>query len=153
LVSGSRLFAYQILRVLRKNIRGVSGSIIKLRRKNKNPLTRKKKTLSIYYYVHFNSNDTRRLGDFMYKNARLKLMRKYEKFVAAGDIKISTGDMVFLSHDKALRYVSQFDLQTVTEWKNFSKSGKRPINIPSCPDIYYKNKGWVDYDHFLGIVD
>jgi len=36
------------------------------------------------------------------------------------------------------------------EWREYCKSGKKPINIPASPDKTYKNKGWISWGDFLG---
>ena len=37
------------------------------------------------------------------------------------------------------------------EWREWSKSGARPSNIPSCPDRTYRGDGgWVSYSDWLG---
>jgi hypothetical protein len=41
-------------------------------------------------------------------------------------------------------------LNSVKEWTEYSKSGERPIDIPSNPQNTYKNKGWQGWADFLG---
>lgn len=53
---------------------------------------------------------------------------------------------------KAREYVRQLKLKNVTEWRHYAKSGNKPEDIPSHPDIRYKEewKGWSDW---LGMVE
>ena len=57
----------------------------------------------------------------------------------------------WLSYDKARKFVRTLKLKTSNEWIEFSKSGKRPFNIPSTIPQTYK-KDWTDWKDFLGIV-
>lgn len=41
-------------------------------------------------------------------------------------------------------------MKSVSEWKDFCKSGKKPSDIPNNPDQYYKNKGWEGFGEWLG---
>ena len=56
----------------------------------------------------------------------------------------------FLSYDKAKELVQTLHLKNTIEWKEWSKSGKRPENIPSSPREKYKDKGWISWSDFLG---
>ena len=40
-------------------------------------------------------------------------------------------------------------LRSQSEWKAWSKS-KRPTNIPSTPQKYYRDNGWVSWPDWLG---
>ncbi len=55
-----------------------------------------------------------------------------------------------LSFVKARKYVRNLKLNNYKEWKEYLKSGKKPIFLPSSPDAKYKNKGWVSFGDFLG---
>ena len=47
-------------------------------------------------------------------------------------------------------FVQLLGLKSVKEWKEWSKSGQRPSNIPSNPDQVYRGKGWVSMPDWLG---
>jgi hypothetical protein len=49
----------------------------------------------------------------------------------------------------ARKYAIKLKLKTYTQWREFAKSDKRPHNVPSCPDITYKNKGYRGIKHWL----
>ena len=51
---------------------------------------------------------------------------------------------------EARRYVRALALQSVSEWKQYCNSGKKPNDIPSQPDRVYKNDGWSSYGDWLG---
>jgi hypothetical protein len=36
------------------------------------------------------------------------------------------------------------------EWQEISKSGLRPNGTPSAPDVIYKGKGWISWQHWFG---
>jgi CRISPR/Cas system-associated endonuclease/helicase Cas3 len=47
--------------------------------------------------------------------------------------------------ESARKFARKLGLASYTEWKKYSKSDKKPNDIPSYPDQYYKNKGWVNW--------
>ena len=51
---------------------------------------------------------------------------------------------------EAQEFARSLGLDSVKEWREFVKSGKKPSDIPSKPDQFYKNKGWKSYSDFLG---
>ena len=46
--------------------------------------------------------------------------------------------------------VRELGLTSEKEWKEWSKSGQRPSNIPSCPHQVYRDAGWVSMPDWLG---
>ena len=50
---------------------------------------------------------------------------------------------------EAQAHVQEVGIQSSTEFREWSKAGKRPFNLPSAPDVRYK-KEWVSWYHFLG---
>ena len=62
----------------------------------------------------------------------------------------STRDIVFIEFNKALKFSHALKLKDQKEWMAFSKSGKKPPNIPSNPQLAYKNLGWKGFGHWLG---
>jgi hypothetical protein len=47
-------------------------------------------------------------------------------------------------------YVRKLKLRSVKEWKEWSKSGQRPSNIPGNPFQVYRDDGWISYPDWLG---
>ena len=41
-------------------------------------------------------------------------------------------------------------MKSSTEWYAYSKSGKRPYDIPSAPNQIYAKTGWAGYRDWLG---
>jgi len=56
----------------------------------------------------------------------------------------------FKSFKEARKFARGLHFTTYTEWKEYCKSGKRPLDIPSNPNHFYKDKGWIEYGDFLG---
>ena len=57
----------------------------------------------------------------------------------------------YRSLEKAKEFVWSLGIKSETEWKNFSKSGNRPWDIPSTPERIYKDdKKWISFMDFLG---
>eukprot|EP00947_MAST-08B_sp_MAST-8B-sp1_P003069 g3069.t1 len=55
-----------------------------------------------------------------------------------------------LSFEDARETVRRLGLTSKKEWKEWSKSGQRPSNVPGSPDEVYKGKGWVSYPDWMG---
>jgi hypothetical protein len=55
-----------------------------------------------------------------------------------------------LSFEAARTFVRTLKLTGWKEWEEYSKSGKRPSNIPSRPDQAYRDAGWISMPDWLG---
>ena len=44
-------------------------------------------------------------------------------------------------------------LKNQKEWKDFSKSDRKPDNIPAAPHKVYKGKGWTNLGDWLGTME
>ncbi len=62
---------------------------------------------------------------------------------------ISTQNRIYLGYDEALKIVRELKLKNQKEWNNYRATNK-PLNIPSNPNVVYKNTGWQNWGHFLG---
>ncbi|XRB03372.1 methyltransferase domain-containing protein [Pycnococcus provasolii] len=60
---------------------------------------------------------------------------------------------LFRSFEDARVYVHTLGLKSKKEWRAWSKSGKRPHDIPSHPDATYASSGWTSYGDFLGYAE
>jgi hypothetical protein len=54
------------------------------------------------------------------------------------------------SFEDAKKFVHTLNLQSENYWRKFVKSGNLPKDIPSNPNVVYKNKGWRGYPNWLG---
>ncbi len=61
-------------------------------------------------------------------------------------------DSGFLPYVEARDFVRSLKISNYEEWRVYSKSGKKPKNIPAWPYGYYQNKGWKDWGDWLGTV-
>jgi hypothetical protein len=50
----------------------------------------------------------------------------------------------------AKTFVHSLNLKSQKEWREYCSSGKKPDDIPSNPEWYYKNKGWISWGDWLG---
>jgi len=82
--------------------------------------------------------------DKTYKN---KGWVSWGDFLGMGDVR----EKDFLSFEEARKFVNKLKLKNRNEWREYCKSGKRPSNIPTHPEIIYKNKGWRGMKYWLGI--
>jgi len=58
--------------------------------------------------------------------------------------------MIFLPIEEAKVFVHKLELKSGKEWQEYSKSGKKPDNIPAAPVVVYTNKGWKGMGDWLG---
>lgn len=64
---------------------------------------------------------------------------------------IANQNMEFLPFEEARELVSKLGLKSLKEWKAYCKSEKRPKNIHSNPDYFYKSEGWISWGDWLGV--
>lgn len=62
------------------------------------------------------------------------------------------------TYDQAKNFVSNFNLNSKGAWIKFSQNNSKDENIfpkklPTNPDVFYKNDGWISWEDFLGIDD
>ncbi|HAU1373339.1 hypothetical protein SFB61_09125 [Legionella pneumophila] len=57
---------------------------------------------------------------------------------------------IFLPFELARIQARALNLKSRAEWNLYSKSTQRPEDMPSSPDVYYKNDGWVSWGDWLG---
>ena len=55
----------------------------------------------------------------------------------------------WMSYEEARAFVQKAGIKTVAEFREWSKAGKKPPNIPTDPKTIYKEE-WVSWFHFLG---
>jgi superfamily II DNA or RNA helicase len=67
-----------------------------------------------------------------------------------GTNQIASFQREYRSFDKARLFVRALKIQSVDEWRMFCKSENLPLDIPKSPEHVYKNKGWVNYNDWLG---
>ena len=48
-------------------------------------------------------------------------------------------------------FARSLNLESSDQWFEYSKSNKKPYDIPAYPDTVYKDAGWKDYADWLGI--
>ena len=56
----------------------------------------------------------------------------------------------YLTFEEAKEFARNLKLKSSVEWQEWSKSGKRPLNIPTNPGKIYEDKGWKGWGDFLG---
>jgi hypothetical protein len=70
----------------------------------------------------------------------------WEEFVSEYK-KANTSD--FLPFEEAREFARNLKLNGDKDWKKWCKSGKKPDDIPSAPNIIYKDSGWVSWGDWL----
>ena len=56
----------------------------------------------------------------------------------------------YLPFDEARNFVRKLDLKGKVDWLKYLSSRQKPNNIPSKPQILYKDKGWIGFGDWLG---
>lgn len=147
MTSGSKIFIEEMLKILRDNIDGLNGRMVSRKTKR---IWKGKTKISQIYNIILSPNDSRRLRDYMYKRDGLCLKRKRDKFMSIGEINIATYNRKFLPYKKARLFVRKLGLKKWKDWFAFSQGGSRPSFIPGSPWNIYRNKGWVNFNEFIG---
>ena len=60
-----------------------------------------------------------------------------------------TAKKVWRPFDEARGFVRSLQLKNTREWEEYRNSGKKPDDIPSHPNVIYKND-WVSWPDWLG---
>ena len=63
---------------------------------------------------------------------------------------VHTKNIEFKTFVEARKFVRGLNLKSAEVWRQYSKSGERPSDIPSAPDKTYKDKGWISWPDWLG---
>jgi len=63
---------------------------------------------------------------------------------------IASSKREFLPYIEARKFAHSLNIKSNSAWRQYSKSGKKPENIPSTPARTYKNKGWISEGDWLG---
>jgi superfamily II DNA or RNA helicase len=90
-------------------------------------------------------NDIPRNPNRIYKD---KGWKGYGDWLGTGIV--SNQNKIFLTYGEAKKYVHKLQLRSQKEWNEYCKKNERPSNIPRSPSGVYKNKGWINWQDFLG---
>ena len=71
----------------------------------------------------------------------------WDQWLGTGNQKTSA--KAFLPFDQAHACARFLTLKSQKEWEAWSKSGARPANVPSNPDVIHKLDGWQGWGHGL----
>jgi hypothetical protein len=67
-----------------------------------------------------------------------------------GTGRIANRIMIYRTFQKARAYARNLGLNSIDEWKAWTKGPERPKDIPTDVDKVYKNKGWNGWADWLG---
>jgi hypothetical protein len=59
----------------------------------------------------------------------------------------------YLSYEDARRQILPLKLDSVDAWRKYASSNYLGAGIPDNPDVVYYGRGWVSYNHWLGITE
>lgn len=54
------------------------------------------------------------------------------------------------SYKEAEQFVRSLKLNNAKEWRVYAKVGGKPLDIPSAPNVVYKDKGWKNWRIWIG---
>lgn len=151
LSSGSKKLIQLTHKLLKGSIKGLGGSIVVIKPNGR--FYGKYLIKATHYQLVFSTNDTKRLGLFMYSKPKgLCLKDKKDKFLdgSAKKINICSRNKVFLSYSTAKKTARQFEISNRKHWEKLFTEKKLPAFLPAHPQNIYKNKGWVSWYDFLG---
>jgi superfamily II DNA or RNA helicase len=63
---------------------------------------------------------------------------------------VSYSSRQYRPFEDARKFVHTLNFIQINDWRVYCKSGKKPNDIPSRPDIAYKKFGWISYGNWLG---
>ncbi len=79
---------------------------------------------------------------------------KNKGWVSWGDFlgtnRIAEKNRIFVSYEDCKKYAYNLNITSQKMWNIHCSSKKNPSNIPSTPNLIYKNKGWVSWGDFFG---
>jgi superfamily II DNA or RNA helicase len=67
-----------------------------------------------------------------------------------GHDRVAPQNRTYRDFKKARKFTRELRLRTQKEWFLFCKSGNKPQDISSNPQLTYKNKGWISWGDWLG---
>lgn len=91
------------------------------------------------------------------ENIPRKPQRYYLKrgWISWGDFlgtnRIHNKERKFINYEEAKTWIleNKIDIKSKTKWDFFCKDKEFPNFIPKCPQLTYKNRGWISWDDFL----
>ena len=151
--SGSKSFINEFKKVIEDNILGIMTTtyVSKIKKGSVFMGERRLGKDCIVYYVNFSPNNLRRLRDFMYckDKKEFKLIRKWKKFVEAGDYKATPGSIDYINFDSLKNMLKNYGRLDQKEYLKWIKSDECKIIAPSCPNAVYREE-WKGWKNFLG---
>lgn len=63
---------------------------------------------------------------------------------------VATRDRMYRPFPIARSYARGLRLKNVIEWRSFSSSDAKPLDIPANPDRVYRSSGWLGFRDWLG---
>ena len=59
----------------------------------------------------------------------------------------------YLSYEDARKKILLLKLDSIDSWRKYAFSNYLGAGIPDSPDVVYYGRGWVSYNHWLGIIE
>ncbi len=85
--------------------------------------------------------------DLTYKG---KGWKGWGDFLGTGNV--ATFNKKIRPFEEAREFVRSLGIKNWESWREYSKSGQKPHDIPSVPNRTYKGKGWKGWGDFLGNI-
>ena len=68
-----------------------------------------------------------------------------------GTGRIASQNMIYMPFDEALKFARSSEIKTAMEWVEKWRANLLPEGLSAHPQRTYKNNGWIDWGHFLGV--
>ena len=72
----------------------------------------------------------------------------FRDWLGAGNVK--SGTIIWRRFEEAREFACSLKFQNKEEWKEWSRAGLKPADIPDEPGSYYKEVGWLGWGDWLG---
>jgi superfamily II DNA or RNA helicase len=67
-----------------------------------------------------------------------------------GNNRISNQDRKYRSFEEAKAFIQTLGIKSQVSWRQYCKTGEKPVDIPANPNQIYKEEGWIGYGDWLG---
>lgn len=74
----------------------------------------------------------------------------WSSFLGTKRIHASKRAKMLPTYEKSMDIVRNLNIKSSEKYKKYLLEGKFPIEMPTSPENFYKNKGWVDWATFVG---
>lgn len=93
------------------------------------------------------------INEFEFKDFESLMSKSLQKLKVENEKRLKkklSSQITIKAYEDARSFVRSIGLKSESEWRLYKKSGNKPIDIPSAPSRVYKDKGWINWQDWLG---